>query len=248
MIAQPDLDSACLFLDVDGTLVGFALRPEQVAIRASLLETLARANVALGGAVAFVSGRPISALDEMFRPLKFAAAGVHGAELRATPIAPIVNVASPPPSGHILAEARRISAKFSGAFVENKGQAIAVHYRAAPWAAKDLTAAIEALVAGAADQRLIALHGAAVIEIKSRDFDKGVAIEQLMAREPFAFRSPIFIGDDTTDLPGFEAVLRLGGRAYSVGRRIPGLSGSFEGPDDVVAWLDSVSRQRGPAA
>ena len=95
---------------------------------------------------------------------------------------------------------------------------------------------------------MIALRGAAVVEIKSRDFDKGVAIDQLMQRDPFAYRSPIFIGDDTTDLPGFEAVLRRGGRAYSVGQPFPGLSGSFEGPDDVVAWLDRAMRQRGSPA
>ena len=246
MIAQPELDISCLFLDVDGTLVDFASRPEQVTIPPSLIETLARVNVAFGGAVAFVSGRQIDSLDELFQPLKFTAAGVHGAELRASPGAAIVHAAAPRPCSRIVSEAMRISAAFTGTYVEDKGHALAIHFSATPWVSEDLSAAISELVASVADRRLEVLRGNAVIEIKGRAYDKGRAIEQLMRCEPFTFRSPIFIGDDTTDIPGFAATMRLGGRAYSVGRRIPGLNGSFESPDEVVAWLERASHQSRP--
>ena len=58
-----------LFLDVDGTLLDIAPRPEAVEVKASLLDDLAAVETALGGAVALVSGRPIGELDRLFAPL-----------------------------------------------------------------------------------------------------------------------------------------------------------------------------------
>ena len=74
-------------------------------------------------------------------------------------------------------------------------------------------------------------------ELKLRQFDKGRAIAALLATPPFRDRTPIFIGDDDTDEAGFAAVSADGGRAYSVGRRRPGVVGVFESPSAVRGWL-----------
>ena len=75
----PQLDDACaLFLDVDGTLLEFAVQPDLVRLPLGALETLGRISDRLGGALALVSGRPLGELDHLFAPLQLPAAGLHG--------------------------------------------------------------------------------------------------------------------------------------------------------------------------
>src|SRR5665213_1316643 len=74
-----------LFLDVDGTLLDLAPRPNAVVVPPSLVTDLAAAEKTLGGALALVSGRPIEDLDRLFSPLRLRASGVHGAETRYAP-------------------------------------------------------------------------------------------------------------------------------------------------------------------
>src|SRR5437899_3779968 len=76
------LDQLAVLLDVDGTLLDFAPTPREVFVPHSLRETLERLWQRTGGAVAFVSGRPVDELDLIFSPLQLPAIGGHGAELR----------------------------------------------------------------------------------------------------------------------------------------------------------------------
>ncbi len=78
-------DRIALFLDVDGTLVDLAERPEHVTVPPGLVDSVAAASTKTAGALALVSGRPIAELDRLFAPLQLRAAGVHGAELRLDP-------------------------------------------------------------------------------------------------------------------------------------------------------------------
>src|SRR5665213_2413359 len=70
------------FLDFDGTLVETADTPDDVSVPHDLPAMLTRLAARAGGALALVSGRTIEALDRLLAPTQFAAAGVHGAELR----------------------------------------------------------------------------------------------------------------------------------------------------------------------
>ena len=71
-----------LFLDIDGTLLEFAAHPQEVRVGSELLDLLARLRAAAGGALALVSGRSVQDVDNLFAPLAFAAAGLHGTERR----------------------------------------------------------------------------------------------------------------------------------------------------------------------
>ena len=64
-------------------------------------------------------------------------------------------------------------------------------------------------------------------------------IEAFMQEEPFSGRTPVFIGDDTTDLDGFAAMKRFNVLAIAVGSRIPG-ERRLAGPRDVRAWPESL--------
>src|SRR4051794_12093485 len=71
-----------LFLDFDGTLVDIADRPDAVVVPPDLGPVLRRLERRLGGALAIVTGRPISVIDGFLAPDRFDVAGVHGAEYR----------------------------------------------------------------------------------------------------------------------------------------------------------------------
>ena len=83
-----DLSQLAILLDVDGTLLDFAPTPREVFVSHALRETLGRLWERTGGAVAFVSGRPVNELDLIFSPLQLPAIGGHGAELRTIPARP----------------------------------------------------------------------------------------------------------------------------------------------------------------
>ena len=108
-----------LFLDVDGTLLDIAPRPEAVEVTEQLLRDLAAAETALDGALALVSGRPIAELDRLFAPLRLAASGVHGAELRRQPGGPITLLADGRLGDDAWNALSELLAEFPGSYAEN---------------------------------------------------------------------------------------------------------------------------------
>jgi len=243
-----DLGRTALFLDVDGTLLDLAPRPEAVLVPPSLIGSLAEAEQALQGALALVSGRPIADLDRLFAPLHLRASGVHGAEMRFVPLG--ADVEDPMAEGlprTLWVALTETLFDFPGTFMENKRFSFAVHYRTVPTLKARLRQALVRIIEAHADLDLVMLHGHSVFEIKSRGFDKGKAIERFITRRPFAGRAPIFIGDDDTDESGFAAVVRHGGWAFSVGTSRPGASFVFPTPESVRGWLAQFSRPRASA-
>ena len=235
-----------LFLDVDGTLLDLAERPENVVTPASLVATLARTERKLAGALALISGRAIDDLDRLFAPLQLRASGVHGAEIRFDPGGPAMSTpAAELPQSFSTALTRVVEA-FPGALVENKRFSIAVHYRLAPQAERPLREAVKRVVASAgADIEVMDAHYA--IELKTPGFDKGSAIAAFLSTPPFRGRTPVFVGDDATDEKGFAVVAARGGCAYSVGRMLRGAIGAFAEPRAVRDWLAEFAG-RGDAA
>ena len=228
----------CLFLDIDGTLLDIAPTPDAVHVDAMLLTLLRRLERACGGAIALITGRPIAAVDALFDPLQLPVAGVHGFERRNA-------------QGHyfrpgfvgaglsyLRSEVTAFAQSLQGVLLEDKGCAFALHYRQAPSLEETIRLRLASLVSGALPAFEL-LDGDHVVEIKPVEHDKSTAIEAFMQEEPFTGRTPVFIGDDTTDLDGFAAVKRFDGLAIAVGSRIPG-EGRLAGPRDVRAWLESL--------
>ena len=237
--------SFSLFLDVDGTLLDIAARPDGVEVPASLRDALAMLDEHTGGAIALVSGRTVADIDRLFTPLRLRASGVHGAEMRFDPRDP-VEVADRnllPPM--IVETLRAIADRYEGTLVEDKRFSGAIHYRAAPASGMALRADLDCFVASAEGQGCRILPGHMVFEVKRAGFDKGVAIAAFHQRAPFAGRQPIFIGDDITDLPGFEQAMALGGLAYSVTTPRTGVSAHFPDPEAVRVWLTATASSTG---
>ncbi|GAB6196530.1 trehalose-phosphatase [Lysobacter xanthus] len=218
--APPPVQSDwALFLDVDGCLLDFADRPEDVRVPDGLGEALGRLSGALGGAVAFVSGRRIEQVDALFAPLRIPAAGLHGLELREHPDRLHQPAPAPEELQRVREAAEHVAQAHEGARVEDKGVAIALHWRAAPAARSPLEALAAAALANLPGYRL--QHGSCVVELRPAHGDKGIALKRLMDVAPFAGRRPVFAGDDLTDEDGFVAANMLGGLSVRVGDREP---------------------------
>jgi len=243
----PDVDDWAILLDVDGTILDLAPTPRDIRVPPSLRDTLERIKERTAGATALVSGRTLNDLDGIFAPLKLAAIGGHGAEIRPWPeAAPHRNDAQPLDPA-LRMELAALATVGSGILFEDKGYSLALHYRLAP----DLGPALQAAVVAVCDQlpagTVEILPGKAVVEVKPARVSKALAVAELMMHPPFHNRHPIFIGDDVTDEPVFPVISQFGGLGFSVGRVVAGVECHFKSPEDVRAWLDQIVANRGDA-
>jgi trehalose 6-phosphate phosphatase len=238
----PDLRKCALLLDIDGTILDLAPAPQQVWVPAGLRQTLARLDASTGGALALVSGRSLNDIDLIFSPLELAAIGGHGAELRTAAGAEPVMRAKPL-STALKRRLASITELGPGILAEDKGYSLALHYRLAPERGDAVRAAVDKACATAPAGTVEILPGKLVVEIKPAGINKATAVCELMDYPPFANRNPIFIGDDTTDVPVFGIISRFGGLGFSVGRVAADVNGHFEKPESVRAWLARIANQ-----
>ena len=235
-----DLKRFAILLDVDGTILDIAPTPSDVEVPDSLRTTLRRVAERAGGALALVSGRPLRELDAIFAPLRLAAIGGHGAEIRIASDSASLR-SSAPLDAALKDELKTIARKFPGVTLEDKGYSVAMHYRARPALGPTLMRKLRDLRRARSEHPIELLSGKAVIEVKIAGFNKGTAVRELMAHPPFVGRVPICIGDDVTDEDAFAVMPEFDGIAISVGRKVAGVYGRFQTPADVRNWLDRIA-------
>lgn len=219
-----DPSSLALFLDIDGTLVPIAPTPAEVRPAPELPRLLARAAADLGNALAIVSGREITSIDQVTHGVVPYAAGSHGAEYRLGLGQPVLRPGQQPDLSRLEADVLDRFGRLPGLLIEPKRAGLAVHYRLAPDLGPRVRLELEALLRQRAQPDLALLQGDHVIEVRSPAHNKGGAVRRIMNESPFRGRCPIFIGDDVTDEDGFMAVQELGGTAVIVGNRRPTLA------------------------
>jgi trehalose 6-phosphate phosphatase len=237
-----DINNAAILLDVDGTLLDIAPTPHEVHVSEDLRRMLARIAHRLGGALAFISGRPLADIDLIFHPLKLAAVGGHGAEIRLRPEGTPYRMQTRPLDPELKRRFAEIAQIGPGILVEDKDYSLAIHYRLAPQFGGAVIKSVAAVCDAYGCDGLSILPGKSVIEIKPRGFDKGSGLQELMSSPPFAGRKPVFVGDDVTDEAAFAMLPRYSGIGISVGGIVPGASFNFDGPKDVRLWLQKLSR------
>ena len=234
------LGECAILLDIDGTLLDLAPTPREVWVPPGLAETLSRLRDRTSGALALVSGRSLNDIDLIFAPEQFPAVGGHGAEMRISTDSEAVATHAPPMDKELKRRLAAIAKLSPGILLEDKGYSLALHYRLAPHAEKAIYEAVSLIRADLPNAPIEVLPGKCVCEIKQSGFDKATGVRELMTHEPFRGRRPFFIGDDVTDESVFAMMPDLGGLAFSVGRRAQGVTGYFDEPRDVRAWLASL--------
>jgi trehalose 6-phosphate phosphatase len=235
--ALPPATSCCLFLDIDGTLLDYAPTPEEVQVDEALLDLLRTLDHSCQGAVALISGRSIADIDALLDPLCLAVAGIHGCERRDAS----GNMLRPTFEETSLREFRArlgiLVRPLDGIWIEDKGCALALHFRLAPRLESPLRAVLQRL------QPLLPpdyefLDGDHVIELKPAAHSKATAVQAFMQEAPFAGRFPVYIGDDITDQDGFVAVQRFNGLAIGVGDCVT-VETRLPDPRAVRRWLEA---------
>ncbi|KOG33967.1 trehalose-phosphatase [Streptomyces resistomycificus] len=255
VLARPG--RAVVALDFDGTLAPIVADPEQARAHPEAVAALVGLAPKVAG-VAVVTGRPaevavrhggfagVAGLEQLV------VLGHYGAERWDARTGTVSAPAPHPGVAAVRAELPGVldaAGVGQGAWIEEKGRAVAVHTRRAA----DPQAAFEALRGPltelATRHGLIVEPGRLVLELRPPGMDKGVALAEYV-RERGA-GSVLYAGDDLGDLPAFAAVDRL--RSDGV----PGLlvcSGSDEvtelreradlvvdGPEGVVRLLRALA-------
>jgi trehalose 6-phosphate synthase/phosphatase len=198
-----------LLLDYDGTLVGFASRPELAApddaLRTLLAKLLARPNTSLS----IVSGRPKETLEAWFGELPMSLHAEHGLWSRTRPGQPWRMLEGV--SFEWKARARPVLDAFCervpGSFLEEKTASLAWHYRMVDpefgaIQARELRLLLLETFVG---QRMDVLPGDRVVEVRPQGVHKGRVVgEATQGLAPGTL--VVAIGDDRTDEDLFAAM------------------------------------------
>ncbi|MFN3180304.1 MAG: trehalose-phosphatase [Thermus sp.] len=218
-------------LDYDGTLAPIAPRPEEAFPHPEALEVLGALMARYPLYV--VTGRRVADLAGLLPLPGLRVVGGHGLEEgevggESRPLFPVD-----------LSPLRRALPSCPGVWLEDKGFALAFHYRGAEDEER-ARACLEGWL-GAHEELLQALGlealaGKKVLEIKPKGASKGQAVLSLLPRHPG--HTPIYIGDDITDEDAFQA-LKGRGLTFKVGPGPTRAEGRLGDVGAVLAYLKS---------
>lgn len=233
-----------LFLDIDGTLLDLAATPDAIQVPLSLSADLQAVSARLKGALALVTGRSLAYADGLFTSCRFPIAGLHGAEFRGADGETVLAAATPA----FVALKRRLveqTAWMEGVLIEDKGAAVAAHYRLAP-AYDAVLKAIMRTFAEEAGPNWILQPGKMVFEIRPARADKGDAVATYLKQPAFAGRLPIAIGDDLTDESMFALANDRGGHSIRVGSLSTATCalGKASSPSAIRSALSAIAETR----
>jgi trehalose 6-phosphate phosphatase len=206
-------------LDFDGTLSPIVEDPEEAHIHPDAGPALADlADVV--AAIAVITGRParqalaLGGLDEVGNSIGEAGKELHlfgqyGFERWSSTNRRIVSPRPPKGLSTFLGRLPAVLKEHDadGAFVEDKGLAVAVHTRRLPDAAGAFDRLLPVLTELADDNGLKVEPGRQVIEVRSPGMDKGQVVRSLV--EELSAGAFLFAGDDLGDFEAFEAVAAL---------------------------------------
>jgi trehalose 6-phosphate phosphatase len=228
-------ERAGLFLDFDGTLSEIVAIASEARPVAGAPEVLAELGHRLA-VVAVVSGRSAHELLEWLGP-EVEIWGVHGAQTTRAGVVELSDAVRPYEGlmRHVLEEAR-VEAATGDVAVEDKGVVVTLHWRSAADAQRAGVAAQDIAARLAERHELLVAPGRMTLELRPPvELSKAaVVLERARAEE---LESIMFVGDDSVDLPAFDALdeLRAEG-AYTVRVAVR----SDESPPELLRRADVV--------
>ncbi len=204
-------DRVFCFLDYDGTLSPLAPTPDEAVALPGTSSIVRQLAATTGVQVALISGRTIADLRRFLDIPGIYYVGIHGLEIRLpnaeTQVADgIESVRAAVPEIKGLLQ-RELGTR-SGILIEDKGVALACHYRLA--APADAAAACKLLAAVAREQQgrdvpIALIYGQQVAELRPTQCDKGKATLRLLGAYG-GTALPVYIGDDQTDEDAFAVL------------------------------------------
>jgi len=244
-------------LDHDGTLSPIAARPDEAVLTVGASAALRR----LGGLaeLAVVSGRGLDDLRRRFVDHRLTLVSEHGLRC-AHPDGSVERLTAQLAAGtvdRVREQLETLLERHAGWLIEDKGAAVAVHYRLVPDAdlqphLDEVRRLLEEAACLAGDRvgpPAGTAHmpggqvqvGKAVLELRPAGANKGSALRWLAERT--IARPIVMVGDDATDEPALLAAEQLGGFGILVAEttRPTSASARLSGPAAVVRFLDRLA-------
>jgi len=228
-----------LFLDFDGTLVGFKPRPEDVMLPAPARIVLARLARHSRLKVFLISGRRRADLRRRARVPGVGYIGLHGWERNGRRSLSVESRKSLRAVRSILAGALE---KLPGVWIEDKKPVFVVHYRRALAADARKAVAITLRRVDSRRNDLYSVRGNRVVDVLPLEIEgKGQAVLDLVSDQPRG-TLVIYAGDDTTDETAFAA---LAGRGITIlvgPRRKTQARFRLRNPQELISFLQKLQQ------
>lgn len=207
-----------LLLDFDGTLAPIVDRPELAAMPDATRRALDRLMAMNGVTIAVVSGRGLADVRERAAIPRIAYAGNHGMEIEGAGLHRIhpEAAAARPELEAVAATIEPALEGIDGAFLEDKGLTLSIHYRLAPDHAEEVREIV--LEAAGGRSALEVFEGKMIVEVRPRvEWHKGRAVLFLLEQMRPPEGAPVlYLGDDRTDEDAFRALANRGGAAEGI--------------------------------
>lgn len=196
-----------LFLDYDGTLVPIAPKPDQALLPVEVRDLLAL--LCRRFTLAIITGRSLKEIKKIISIPEIILAGNHGFEIsslwdswvhpEAKEFQKVIS--------QLAASLEGVLRPFPGAWVENKGLTLSVHYRLVKEKDEEKIKSVFYDTIRGHKEKIRVTLGKKVLEIRPNiPWDKGKAVERLsrLYKAPQGHR--IYMGDNETDEDAFRAL------------------------------------------
>lgn len=230
----PDLPLA-LLLEFDGTLSASGPSGALPELPPAAVQTLLRASVRFGGALAVISDRDIRDLSLRI-PQAIWRLGNHGADVRGPRAAP--PDATPSMPEELIFAVQTLAGRNPGVTFRVQGRTITVECPP-EIETEAVHTGLDAAVRGVAGYVLRSGKGQYVLA--PRNAHTGAALQQLMSRRPFRGRIPLMVSRDADCEDAMLMALQLGGYAIKVGAGQTVAPSRVESPAAVWQWLERVA-------
>ena len=243
--------SIFLFLDFDGTLTEIAPRPSDAYLSSQRRKWLQALSAVPGFSISVISGRPLDDLQRLIGLDEIYYVGNHGLEwLRPGGSKNSYAVDKPITDAlqSIRNRLRHVLAHRKGVYLEDKGMALALHYR---MASEDTALAVKSEFLRLVHQHqkgglaLEILAGKEVVEAKPTIANKGNAAAYLLEHYGNgAF--PVYCGDDLTDEVAFQRLDKKGITILVAETPRPTAASFFlRNPNELYEFLQRLLRLKG---
>ena len=204
-----------IFLDYDGTLVGFNENPDDSKPDQELIKILEHLTKDKNNHIVIISGRGRQSLEEWMKPYSLDIVAEHGVWIKriGKPFKTFIKI-NASWKKETLSLLERYVNRTPGSFVEEKDYSLVWHYRKVETGlgevrTRELTSHLKYMTA---NENLEVLEGDMIVEIKNSEINKGKAAQKLMETYPEA-DFLLALGDDFTDEDTFKAMPE---KAYTI--------------------------------
>jgi len=215
-----------VFMDYDGTLVGFKPRPELALPSKNVINLLNKMKDSETIIPIIITGRHIREIKHMIGIEGIGFAGAHGIQVempKGKPFEWIGSRKARPDLNRIRKTLQKELSEETGVIIEDKDTSIALHYRMVnAERAKKIQKIFRSTVKRYnKNKKLEIMRGSDVLEARPKGWDKGKAVGLVLKKldkriirrgKPFI----IYAGDDYTDEDAFRYIRRLKNNGFCV--------------------------------